>query len=364
MRKSLGALSIGATAVGGAVAGWAVLGVGQRRKLIDAAFALDPRITRAIIAVSDAEGEVLLESAQGQQTQDDPFVLASVTKLYTHALIFQLIDDGLLDYELTLGELLEPELWQGINVYRGEDMSGAITVRQLLDATSGLADYESDAGVMKRVIEEDLTLSVAEAVELTRACGGRSLPGAKAHYSNLNADLLGQIATKVTETALPELFERHLFEPLQLTDTYLAQPAEPIPSFWYGRREMQRPNYLASQPASGGLISTNAELQDFLRAFFTGQLFDIQHLQNLNLHPIQFRPLSYGAGMMSMAMPRWASPFMPTPRILGHSGATGSFAFYEPEGGRFISGTINQVKVHPFSWLYAYLGAAGRSRGN
>lgn len=359
MRKSLSALLIGSTAVGGAVAGWAALGVGQQRKLIDAALALDPRIIRAVIAVSDAEGEVLLEGSKGQQTQDAPFVLASITKLYTHAVIFQLIDEGLLDYDLTLGELLDPSLWQGINVYRGEDRSGGITIRHLVNATSGLADYEGDAGVMKRVIDSDLSLSFTEAVNLTRSCGGRSLPGTKAYYSNFNADLLGQIATKVTETPLPELFERHIFTPLQLTDTYLAQSAEPTPSFWYGSREMQRPNYLASQPASGGMISTNAELQDFLRAFFKGQIFDIQHLQNLTLHPIQYRPLSYGAGMMSMAMPRWASPFVPTPRILGHSGSTGSFAFYEPEGERFISGTINQVKVPPFSWLYAYLGAAG-----
>lgn len=41
-------------------------------------------------------------------------------------------------------------------------------------------------------------------------------------------------------------------------------------------------------------------------------------------------------------MPRIMSPFQPIPDIIGHSGSTGSVAFYVPDMDIYITGTINQ----------------------
>ncbi len=47
--------------------------------------------------------------------------------------------------------------------------------------------------------------------------------------------------------------------------------------------------------------------------------------------------------MMSVAMPRFLSPFKPLPAYIGHSGSTGSFAYYCREKALYLVGTTNQL---------------------
>lgn len=60
---------------------------------------------------------------------------------------------------------------------------------------------------------------------------------------------------------------------------------------------------------------------------------------------------------MRIELPFIMSPLFDAPEIQGHSGATGSFAFYCPERKVYIVGTLNQVETPPFQVIYSYLNA-------
>ena len=106
------------------------------------------------------------------------------------------------------------------------------------------------------------------------------------------------------------------------------------------------------------MIRTNTELMAVLRAFFNGGLFDPAHITDPVFRPIQFVPLRYGSGMMRLAVPRVLSPLVPAPEIVGHSGTTGSFAFYCPSKDAYVCGTINQIARRPFDVVYRMLATA------
>lgn len=63
---------------------------------------------------------------------------------------------------------------------------------------------------------------------------------------------------------------------------------------------------------------------------------------------------------MRLQLPRLMSPFLPAPEIIGHSGSTGSFAFYCPPYATYIVGTVNQMSGIPFEYVYRYLNAFAR----
>ena len=54
-----------------------------------------------------------------------------------------------------------------------------------------------------------------------------------------------------------------------------------------------------------------------------------------------FFPFKYGIGIQKFYIPRFLSPFKPVPNMIGHSGSTGSVAFYIPDKDFFVTGTVN-----------------------
>lgn len=107
-------------------------------------------------------------------------------------------------------------------------------------------------------------------------------------------------------------------------------------------------------------MASASDLLVFLRAFMEGALFSHEHLTDPDWRRTQYGPLQYGPGLMRLAVPRLLSPFFPAPAIVGHSGSTGSFAFYCPSYEAYIVGTVNQMTGVPFEYVYRYLNAFAR----
>lgn len=279
----------------------------------------------------------------------DRYAIASVSKLFTHALIFQLIDQRKLRYSDQLLHVLPTaaDLLSGL---------ARVTVRQLVDQTSGLPGPETKE-LLNDVLIRDRAVPLAE---LAQAAAGMKPPtgiGRKAHYSDLNAELLAAVAEHVTGVGLVELLDRRICGPLGLhhTSAAVADVADyAAVETSVGQVHVSR--YLAGRIASGGIISTAREQLRFIRAFHTGDLFERAHITNPTFRSIQLFPLKYGAGMMSMEVPRLLS-VIPTPQIIGHSGSTGSFAFYCPAREAFIVGTTNTVLRNPYQLIYQALDA-------
>lgn len=284
--------------------------------------------------------------SNGNLHPDSSYFMASVTKLYTAAIIFQLIDEGAVKWDDSIGKFLPPSWMKSLHTLKEIDYSEQITIRHLLTNTSGLPDYFEDQQENgDRLIDQlkenrDTSFTYESVVELTQSLPAHFSPGAEgqAHYSDGNFQLLGYIIEQVTQKTLSENYETRIFKPLNLTQTYLyvdIHDSKPTP-FYYMTRDLSVPKMMASFRADGGLVTTSNENLKFLTAFFNGDLFSKTHLQIKNGWNKVDPPFQYGLGMMKFKYPG-------VPEMIGHAGATGSFAFWIPKNNLYLAGTINQI---------------------
>jgi CubicO group peptidase (beta-lactamase class C family) len=285
-------------------------------------------------------------------TPDTPYFIASITKMFTAAIVMQLHQAKLLDLAAPISAYLPDSLTCGIHIYHGTDYSGRITVAELVNQTSGLADYEGDkARGGRSVIDElkaghDRAIGTPEAIEIARSLTPHYAPGTpgKANYSNTNYRLLGAIIETITSKSMAVNFAERICAPLGLQHTYLFDWTAPradavLATIYLKDAPAHVPQYLSSNVSDGGLVSTASECVVFLGAFFEGQLFDKTLLEQMMAWNKIFFPLRYGYGLMNFRLP-W---FFGQPQFIGHSGSTGSFAFVCPARSLYLAGTINQI---------------------
>jgi D-alanyl-D-alanine carboxypeptidase len=297
-------------------------------------------------------------------TPETPYFIASVTKMYTAAIIMQLHQEKCLDLEAPVSQYLPASLLDGIHVYKGTDYSRQLKVCQLVNQTSGLADFEADKprggkSVLDGLIAgHDRAIDTAEALRITRSLSPHFAPGTpgRAYYSNLNYRLLGEIIESLTEKPMAVNFDERICAPLGLQHTYLydwTKPrlGEPPAAIYLNKAPVNVPKYLSSNVSDGGLISTASECMIFLRSFFEGRLFEKALLERMMTWNKIFFPLRYGYGLMYFQLPRyfWITPL---PEFAGHSGSTGSFAFACPSRSLYLTGTLNVITpARPFFFM-------------
>lgn len=145
---------------------------------------------------------------------DDPFILGSVSKVYTSTTVLRLVEDGRLGIDDPISDFI-PEVPRG----------GETTVRQLLSQSSGLKDFYSyiyfrpDRAEMIDLVTRDWTRE--EVFELIDRFGHWFDPGAEWSYSNTNYWLLGVLVERVTGSRFAEVQRRLLLDPLDLSHTWL-----------------------------------------------------------------------------------------------------------------------------------------------
>ena len=118
-------------------------------------------------------------------TPDTAFALASVTKTFTSALILQMVEDG--DVELDASVL---EYLPGLRV------DPKVTIRMLLDHTSGLRDYFFHPAI-DRILTDHPDRIWSEAESFKYVGKPYFKPGRGWHYSNTNYLVLGMVAERV-----------------------------------------------------------------------------------------------------------------------------------------------------------------------
>jgi D-alanyl-D-alanine carboxypeptidase len=95
-----------------------------------------------------------------------------------------------------------------------------LTIRQLMNMTSGLYNYSEDPGfnaILDRQPEK--VWSPPELVAISVQHPPDFVPGQGWHYSNTNTVLLGMIAEKITGRPLGRLMQERIFRPLSLRAT-------------------------------------------------------------------------------------------------------------------------------------------------
>jgi len=274
-----------------------------------------------------------------------PYFAASVTKLYTSATILKLHQEGSINLDSSISEYLSPDLLDGIHVYNGKDYSKSITVSQLLRQTSGLPDYFEEqikpAPSLREylIIHGDTQLTLKEKLEITASLTPHFAPGTKgkAFYSDANFQLLGKIIENATQLTLQEAYTTYLFEPLGITNSFLyTDTTLKVQPFYHKSNPLHIPQMMASFQGDGGIVTTAEASNLFLQAFFSSELFGLPLLiESMNYNRVM-GPFFYGSGFMKFST-------FGTPKLYGHSGASGAFAFYSPKHNVYITGSVNQM---------------------
>ena len=310
------------------------------------------KIFESVVLINNGTGETMFSKAYGEKTIDSPIVAASITKMFTAACIFTLIQQC---YNITLNDSLldfyEPAYLRGLHVYKGKDYSCELKISDLLYQTSGLADiYEEGKDNIKRqAIISDTFITFEKNIALTKEREAHFPPNykANAHYADINYNILGDIIEKVTKCSLESVFEQYIFSKINMSEIYLpVSEKEYIPMVYYGDKQLYRPQFIMCSKASGGCITTTRDLMIFIQAFFRGELFDKKMLDSKQYRKLQLSmcPIYYGSGYMRVKMGGVSTSFLGQGDLIGHSGSTGSFAFYYPNKELFFVGDFNQMK--------------------
>ena len=133
-----------------------------------------------------------------------------------------------------------------------------------------------------------------------------------------------------------------------MTKTYLYQDStDKTPkTLYYKSNELNIPKAMTSFGADGGIVSTSTDMLIFIEAFFTGRLFPLTYIPELQEWNKIFFPMRSGIGIHLFKLPWLFNPTGAVPYFIGHSGLSGALAYYSPKENIFVVGTINQV-AHP-----------------
>ncbi|WP_441000136.1 serine hydrolase domain-containing protein [Fodinibius sp. SL11] len=306
-------------------------------------------------------------------TQDTPFFLASIDKMYNAVIVMMLSECGELNIDDKISTYLPDTLIKGLHKLNGVDYSESITVRHLLSHTSGLADWleespKNEKSLVDQVIEEgDRKISLEEIAawvrnRLTPHFPPQDLTAKRPNvrYSDTNYMLLTAIIEEVTGQPLAEVHRKMFIEPMDLRHTYFpghSEPMDPTPVpmiLRNKRQELRIPKLLRS---IRGMYSTASDTLTFLRHLVQNDIFQDQRTFSLmqeNWNRFGFPldraalrapswPIEYGLGLMRFRLPRIFSPLHPMPHLVGHTGSTGCWLFYCPQWEILLAGSVDEV---------------------
>jgi D-alanyl-D-alanine carboxypeptidase len=200
----------------------------------------------------------------------DRFRVGSVTKTFVATVVLQLAGEGRLALDDPVERWL-PGLMPG-----GRGM----TVRQLLNHTSGLADYADDAFVRRLVDDPGRIWAPRELLAIGTGQAPLFPPGGGFSYSSTGYIALGLIVEAASGHALSTELRRRIFAPLHLRSTsFDAQPriagrhAHGYTRYHGGPRPLDISDVPQSFAwAAGAIVSTTGDLARFYRALLRGRL--------------------------------------------------------------------------------------------
>lgn len=263
--------------------------------------------------------------------------VASITKTMTAAVILQLVDEGVLRLDDSIGRWLDPR----------QHVDPAITLRQLLTHTAGLDNYTLSAA-LGAAIDADLDHRFG-VEELLAFVGPPSFaPGERTEYTNTGFLLLGLVAERATGRSIEELYRQRLWTPLGLHAIFMPgvdEPPGPVAAA-VGRNggvvaPLERLSLLSVGQAAFGLYADAATIASWGHAFFAGTVVSPERQAELRaLVPAAGNiPGETGAGLGVRGY-----HYLDRPQF-GHSGGMAlgsSLLLFDPESGVTVAVLMNQ----------------------
>jgi D-alanyl-D-alanine carboxypeptidase len=251
-----------------------------------------------------------LETGKPRSARDH-YRIASITKTFVATVVLQLEAEGRLSLDDTVDKWL-PGLVRG----NGHDGS-RITIRQLLNHTSGIFDYLKDPGFQQTYMTPDGFMKhrfdeAAPEELLAIAMKNRPYfePGASFAYSNTNYVLAARVIEKATGNEYGDEIDRRIIAPLHLASTSVPTTRVTLPrpsSRAYSKlaRTDTGPTYDVTELnprlayGSGQMVSSSADLTRFYSALLGGRLLPPEQLKQMRTTVPSSRETSrYGLGLV------------------------------------------------------------------
>ncbi|HDR3659262.1 serine hydrolase domain-containing protein [Bacillus paranthracis] len=258
---------------------------------------------------------------------DFHFRIGSVTKTFIATVLLQLCGENRLNLDDSIEKWL-PGVIQG-NGYDGNQ----ITIRQILNHTSGIAEYMNSKDF--DIMDTKKSYTAEEFVKMGISLPPDFAPGKGWSYSNTGYVLLGILIEKVTGNSYAEEVENRIIEPLDLSNTFLPGNSSVIPGTKHARgyiqldgaSELKDVTYINPGSSDGDMISNADDLNKFFSYLLSGKLLKEQQLkQMLTTVPTDREGAGYGLGIVEFKLPNGVS-------VWGHRGSVLGFS-------TFVGGTL------------------------
>ncbi|PBC93146.1 D-alanyl-D-alanine carboxypeptidase [Streptomyces sp. Ag82_O1-15] len=269
--------------------------------------------------------------------RDGQVRVGSNTKTFTAVVVLQLVGEGKIGLDAPVDAYLR-------GLVGGDGIDGRqITVRQLLQHTSGLPNYS-------KYLSDDIRYyDPRELLDLALQHKADFAPGTNWAYSNTNYLVAGLIVQKVTGRSLAEEIDQRVIQRIGLRHTYFPAPGEEMirerhPRGYYqdsaGAPLVDATEWDPSWAwAAGQMVSTNSDLNRFFSALLAGRLLPKAQLEQMRTTVPASYPFPAGA--------RYGLGLVSTPLSCGgvYWGHGGSMTGYETRGGVTEDGRAANVAV-------------------
>jgi D-alanyl-D-alanine carboxypeptidase len=278
---------------------------------------------------------------------DDRMRIASAAKAFSGAVALSLVSEDKLSLQDTIGEHLPelPKAWADI------------TLRQLLNHTSGIPDFSLDQA-FQDALRDSLTKAPPPEELLSFVEDEKLLfdPGSEYHYSNSDNIVVALMAEAATGMSYEKLLRELVYKPLGLRNTTLPRGTNLRKPFIHGYDTSQQPPEDVSEVvaagwawASGGIVSTPADLNDFIRGYVGGKLFDerTQAKQRRVVEGGSSEPPGPGKNSAGLGIFRYETR---CGTVWGHTGNTLGYTQFmaaSPNGSRSVTVSINSQLAPP-----------------
>ncbi|MGE8554943.1 MAG: serine hydrolase domain-containing protein [Chryseobacterium jejuense] len=239
------------------------------------------------------EGKIVCDTALGYKrfedkstvTKNTPFCVASITKPFTAVGIMLLQQENLLSYDDKASQYIKDLPGYAQNV----------SIRQLLNHTSGLADYENILKVDKGKITNQDVLGF-----LKKQSGLRFPSGSQFEYSNSGYIVLGEIIAAISGQSYGKFIQGKILSPLKMNHSFIYD-AETIHNTEIAKAyDMNKKpdDYSLLTTGDGSLYSTPWDLYKFDTALRKHQLLNHENSKLMYELPIlkDGKPSEYGFG--------------------------------------------------------------------
>lgn len=317
--------------------------------LLEENLSLTPGLQAAIV---DQQGQTWTGAVGyadlATRTQLQPchrMLVASISKVVTATIIHQLQEENVLNMEDQISTWLSEDLIGEI------DNANQVTIRQLLNHTSGLYDYLNIRQTLNTFNQPFFKETQVEKLQYTYGQDAYHAPGADFTYSNTNYLLLGLIIEAATGQTLAQAVDRRITAPLGLQHFSMGTEETPLPD------DVARP-YMAilggqyvdisetavsdAATGDGGVLSNMLDLTTYINGVFDGTLLSPAGQARLTEEFVltgedqadfdEWPEEAYGLGIT-----RYNTPFGVAYGHTGFAATYSSILLYFPENGSTLA---------------------------